>query len=96
MMVERFKKSGGEEREAIYRFYLSQTERINNWDLVDLSAPYIVGEYLRISRVIDLIGWTEVLCCGISVLLSYLRLPLSGIRFHRYSPSFGIAAATQT
>ena len=47
MMVERFKKSGGEEREAIYRFYLSQTERINNWDLVDLSAPYIVGEYLK-------------------------------------------------
>ena len=34
-------------REAIYRFYLSQTERINNWDLVDLSAPYIVGEYLK-------------------------------------------------
>ena len=47
VMVERFKKSGGEEREAIYRFYLSQTERINNWDLVDLSAPYIVGEYLK-------------------------------------------------
>ena len=38
---------GGAEREAIYRFYLSQTERINNWDLVDLSAPYIVGEYLK-------------------------------------------------
>ena len=47
MMVERFKKSDEKEREAIYRFYLSQTERINNWDLVDLSAPYIVGEYLR-------------------------------------------------
>ncbi len=27
-------------------FYLSHTSRINNWDLVDLSAPAIVGEYL--------------------------------------------------
>lgn len=27
-------------------FYLSHTSRINNWDLVDLSAPAIVGGYL--------------------------------------------------
>lgn len=47
MMVERFKKSDEKEREIIYRFYLSQTKHINNWDLVDLSAPYIVGDYLK-------------------------------------------------
>lgn len=47
MMVERFKKSGEKERKEIYDFYLSQTARINNWDLVDLSAPYIVGEFLK-------------------------------------------------
>ncbi len=47
MLVERFKKSDEKERKAIYDFYLSQTDRINNWDLVDLSAPYIVGEYLK-------------------------------------------------
>lgn len=47
MMVERFKKSDEKERENIYRFYLSQTKHINNWDLVDLSAPYIVGDYLK-------------------------------------------------
>ena len=28
------------------RFYLSHTRWINNWDLVDLSAPYILGDYL--------------------------------------------------
>ena len=27
-------------------FYLSHTAGINNWDLVDLSAPYILGSYL--------------------------------------------------
>ncbi len=29
-----------------FDFYLSQTKYINNWDLVDLSAPQIVGRYL--------------------------------------------------
>lgn len=47
MLVERFKKSSEKERKLIYDFYLSQTARINNWDLVDLSAPGIVGEYLK-------------------------------------------------
>lgn len=47
MLVERFKKSDEKERKRIYDFYLSQTSRINNWDLVDLSAPGIVGEYLK-------------------------------------------------
>jgi 3-methyladenine DNA glycosylase AlkD len=30
----------------IFDFYLSQTKYINNWDLVDLSAPQIVGRFL--------------------------------------------------
>ena len=29
-----------------FDFYLSHTKHINNWDLVDLSAPQIVGKYL--------------------------------------------------
>jgi 3-methyladenine DNA glycosylase AlkD len=33
-------------KEKIYKFYLANTHYINNWDLVDLSAPKIVGEYL--------------------------------------------------
>lgn len=32
--------------DEIYRFYLAYTDRINNWDLVDVSAPGIVGAYL--------------------------------------------------
>jgi len=30
----------------IFNFYLANTKNINNWDLVDLSAPNIVGDYL--------------------------------------------------
>jgi 3-methyladenine DNA glycosylase AlkD len=33
-------------RKEIYDFYLEHTARINNWDLVDLSAPNIVGWHL--------------------------------------------------
>lgn len=47
MLVERFKKSDEKGKKEIFDFYLTQTSRINNWDLVDLSAPGIVGEYLK-------------------------------------------------
>ena len=30
----------------IYNFYLDNTAYINNWDLVDISAHYIVGKHL--------------------------------------------------
>lgn len=33
-------------REEIVRFYLSNACRANNWDLVDLSAPKIIGKWL--------------------------------------------------
>lgn len=46
ILVERFKKADEQGRKDIYEFYLSHTHRINNWDLVDLSSQYIVGEYL--------------------------------------------------
>ena len=46
ILVERFKKTPENVREDIFNFYLKNTSRINNWDLVDLTAPKIVGEYL--------------------------------------------------
>jgi len=46
ILVERFKKAKEDDRKEIYEFYLSKTFRINNWDLVDLTAKDIVGEYL--------------------------------------------------
>lgn len=48
ILVLRYKdrKTTQEERGNIYRFYLKNTRRCNNWDLVDLSCRDIVGEYL--------------------------------------------------
>ena len=49
ILVLRFKhrQTTEEDRARIYRFYLDHTAYINNWDLVDLSAEYIVGPYLE-------------------------------------------------
>ena len=33
-------------RKDIVEFYLANTDRINNWDLVDLSCPQIIGEWV--------------------------------------------------
>ncbi|HUC88507.1 MAG TPA: DNA alkylation repair protein [Candidatus Paceibacterota bacterium] len=42
-------------------FYLSHTKYINNWDLVDLSAGYIVGDYLYKRTVIKRVSPRTVL-----------------------------------
>ncbi len=33
-------------RKELFDLYLRRTDRINNWDLVDLAAPFVVGRYL--------------------------------------------------
>ena len=42
----KYQKSNIQEKEKIFRLYLLNTRNINNWDLIDLSAPNIVGQYL--------------------------------------------------
>jgi 3-methyladenine DNA glycosylase AlkD len=46
MLVRLYEKGDDSTRKKIYESYLANTSRINNWDLVDGSAPYIVGDYL--------------------------------------------------
>ena len=46
ILVDKFKKATQNEQEKIFRFYIKHAKRINNWDLVDLSAPNIPGTYL--------------------------------------------------
>jgi hypothetical protein len=42
----RSKKTPGERRKELFDLYIRRHDRINNWDLVDRSAPYVVGGYL--------------------------------------------------
>lgn len=46
MLVQAFVKGDDAAQKKIYDLYLKHTRYINNWDLVDLSAPNIVGSYL--------------------------------------------------
>jgi len=46
ILTERFKKAPEKERKEIFTFYLKNATCVNNWDLVDLSCPTVVGEYL--------------------------------------------------
>ena len=46
ILVRQFKKAPPEIRERIFNGYLSRAKFINNWDLVDSSAHYLVGAYL--------------------------------------------------
>jgi 3-methyladenine DNA glycosylase AlkD len=43
ILVNKYKK---EYSDKIYQYYLKHLNSVNNWDLVDTSAPHIVGDYL--------------------------------------------------
>jgi len=53
--------SGADDRlqKAIYTVYATNTRYINNWDLVDLSAPQITGEYLENRSREPLYKWAK-------------------------------------
>lgn len=46
MMDDSFKRGDENHKEDIYNLFMNSTSQINNWDLVDSSAPYIAGAWL--------------------------------------------------
>lgn len=42
----RRKKTPDSRRRELYELYIRRMDRINNWDLVDVAAPFVVGGYL--------------------------------------------------
>ncbi|MEI6133053.1 MAG: DNA alkylation repair protein [Bacillota bacterium] len=47
ILIEQFKRGDEAVKKSIFELYMNNTQHINNWDLIDLSAPTIVGEYLK-------------------------------------------------
>jgi len=47
LLVEQYDRGDEEQRSTIFNAYIRRTKCINNWDLVDLSAPQIVGRHLE-------------------------------------------------
>lgn len=57
ILVNRYKKTKSfSERKLLYDFYIKQVSGINNWDLVDTSAPYIVGAYCFETQNYDILN----------------------------------------
>ncbi|MCL4382479.1 DNA alkylation repair protein [Patescibacteria group bacterium] len=48
ILIRQYKKGERVKREEVFKFYLKNTKKINNWNLVDISAPKIIGEYIWI------------------------------------------------
>lgn len=55
IMIHQFERGDESEQESLVRLYLSKLDRVNNWDLVDISAPKILGAWLvgRESDILD-------------------------------------------
>ena len=46
ILTEKYNKADLKGRKSYYAFYIDHLPRINNWDLVDVSADSILGDYL--------------------------------------------------
>jgi 3-methyladenine DNA glycosylase AlkD len=63
ILVSRYQAGNRAARQKVFAFYLAHIGCINNWDLVDGSAPYILGQHLlnRSRRVLYRLAKSPVL-----------------------------------
>lgn len=91
MLVHAFERGDAKTRRSIYRFYIDHAAHINNWDLVDLSAPNIVGAYLLTTKdsgavLVRLAKSKNLWRRRIAILATF-----AFIRAGRHVPTFNIA-----
>lgn len=46
ILILKYRASGAAGKKNIYEIYLANTKYVNNWDLVDVTAKHIIGDYL--------------------------------------------------
>jgi 3-methyladenine DNA glycosylase AlkD len=63
LLVDAHERGSPAERRAIHRAYLANTRYVNNWDLVDMSAPELVGPYIGSddTRVVERLAKSKLL-----------------------------------
>lgn len=60
ILVNKYKAAGKEaDRNRIYDFYTGHFQHINNWDLVDVSCPHIIGPHLMDKNRNVLTNWAR-------------------------------------
>ena len=61
ILIEKYckanRKKDEEVMQAVFLYYVDNLDFVNNWDLVDISAPYISGEYLLVRDRSILYEW---------------------------------------
>ncbi|GAJ23985.1 unnamed protein product, partial [marine sediment metagenome] len=91
ILVEKYKNVGEEDKGNIFNFYLKNTKNINNWDLVDISAPNIVGDFLfgkKKNVLYELANSNVFIKASYSATLLVTNLPIFALYFVRIFPSF--------
>lgn len=89
ILTYKFEKAYKEEQKDIYDLYLKNTKYINNWDLVDVTTPRIVGAYLlekERSVLYKLVKSKDLWERRISVLATFMF-----IREHQFEDSLRIS-----
>lgn len=78
-------------RKRLVDFYMDNVAGVNNWDLVDCSAPYILGDYLRDKPK----GLLDEFARSDSVWRRRIAVLAAGsfIRFHDFESSIRLAEA---
>lgn len=63
ILIAQYKKATSEHKEEIYQFYLKNLNHVNNWNLVDTSAHWIMGAHLwdRDRSILLLLAQSECL-----------------------------------
>ena len=46
ILVRQYQRGDDKQRDRVYRLYTTHLKWINNWDLIDVTAPHIVGSHL--------------------------------------------------
>ena len=89
LLVRRFERGDATEQEGVFNAYLRHTRTINNWDLVDLSAPNIVGTWVAThdtNILTRLIRSPSLWERRIAMVATYAL-----IRQHRHAPTLTLA-----
>ena len=89
ILVDKFAKKNDTEKKKIFDFYIKNAKRANNWDLVDLSCPKIVRNYLLNKNKSILYKFTtseNLWERRISVISTFMF-----IKYKKYKDSFKIA-----
>lgn len=89
ILRHQFEKAGPGVQQEIVDFYLDYLDRVNNWNLVDVSAPYILGEfvYQHPSDILDSLSRSPQMWHRRVAVVATLAL----IRKHQFDPTLRIA-----